>query len=339
MKIAIHSPGSSFNVRWIEYCQVNNIAYKMVNCYDNDIVAQLADCSCLLWHHHQGSPKDIVFAKPLLFALEQMGMKVFPNFNTGWHFDDKLGQKYLLEKAALPAVKTYAFYSKDEALNWVNKTDFPKVFKLRGGAGSTNVKLAKTKKSAIKLVKKAFNTGFSQYPAYDNLKERFRKYKMDKAGLKDLFKGIARFIVPPAYSKVSGKEIGYIYFQDFIPGNDHDIRVIVVGDKAFAIKRMTRENDFRASGSGNILYERELFDEATIQLSFDIARKLQTQCLALDYVFDKGNPLVVEISYGFSMVGYDPCPGYWDSNLQWHEGKFNPYGWMIEDMLSVIKMK
>jgi len=24
--------------------------------------------------------------------------------------------------------------------------------------------------------------------------------------------------------------------------------------------------------------------------------------------------------------------------LQWHEGKFNPYGWMIEDLIYSIKL-
>jgi len=335
--IAIHATAGSYSDRWVPYCEKNGIAYKHVNCYDNDIVHQLSGCNALLWHHHQGSPRDIIFAKQLLFALEQTGLTVFPNFKTGWHFDDKVGQKYLLESSAIPRVNSFVFYKKEEAFQWVNTTSFPKVFKLRGGAGSSNVMLSPDKSTAIKLVQKAFGGGFSQYRAYDNLKERFRKYRLGKTDLKDLVKGVVRFAVEPPFSKVAGKEIGYIYFQEFIPGNDHDIRVIVIGDKAFAIKRMTRENDFRASGSGNILYERELFDEATIQLSFDVARKLQTQCIALDYVFDKGNPLVVEISYGFSMVGYDPCPGYWDNELQWHEGEFNPYGWMIEDIINSAK--
>jgi len=43
--------------------------------------------------------------------------------------------------------------------------------------------------------------------------------------------------------------------------------------------------------------------------------------------------LVIEISYGFSPEGYYNCPGYWDKNLKWYEGKFNPYGWMVELML------
>ena len=40
------------------------------------------------------------------------------------------------------------------------------------------------------------------------------------------------------------------------------VRVIVINDKAFAIKRMVRKNDFRASGSGIIEYDKEnLTDE------------------------------------------------------------------------------
>jgi len=73
-----------------------------------------------------------------------------------------------------------------------------------------------------------------------------------------------------------------------------------------------------------------LFDENTLKISFQLAKKLRSQCVAFDYVYKNGKPLVVEISYGFSPEAYDLCPGYWDKNLNWYEGKFNPYGWMIE---------
>lgn len=334
--IAIQPSKNSFSERWIPYCENNSIPYKIVDAYANNIVQQLQDCDSFLWHHHHGNQRDIVFARQLLFALEQSGMKVFPNFNTSWHFDDKLGQKYLFEKLGIAAAEAFVFYTKKEALEWIATAQFPKVFKLRGGAGSANVKLAKDKNVAIKLVKKAFGSGFSQYQAMDNLKERIRKYNIGKTGAKDVLKGVVRLAKPPAYAKVGGKEVGYIYFQEFIPGNDHDIRVVVIGEKAFAIKRMVRENDFRASGGGTILYNKELFDESLIALAFEINDKINSQCLALDFVFNNGKPLVVEISFGFSMAGYDPCPGYWTKDLKWHDEKFNPYGWMIEYLIKGI---
>lgn len=37
MKIAIHHRPDSFSERWIEYCKKENIDYKIVNAYDNDI--------------------------------------------------------------------------------------------------------------------------------------------------------------------------------------------------------------------------------------------------------------------------------------------------------------
>jgi len=336
MKIAIYNSNSDFHLRWINYCRDNNIRYKLVNCSADDIIRQIYDCSALMWHFSQSKSADIIMAKQLLFALQHKGFRVFPDFNTSWHFDDKLGQKYLLESLDIPFVKTYVFFNKKDAIDWVSLTGFPKVFKLRGGAGSGNVRLVESKKKALKLINKAFGKGFRQYDKYSNLSERWRKYRNNKTDLLDVVKGIIRVGYEPDFSKTIGNERGYVYFQDFIPGNNFDIRVVIIGDKAFAIKRMVRENDFRASGSGFIEYAKENFDESVIKLSFDINNKIKSQCLALDYVFVNNHPLVLEISYGFSPEGYDSCEGYWDKNLNWYEGHFNPYGWMVENIIRTI---
>src|SRR5690554_5639993 len=99
MKIAIHNTKSEgfFDNYWINYCKKNNIEFKLVNAYDSNIVDQVKDCTAFMWHHSNYDYRDALFAKQLLYSLEQKGMKVFPDFNTTWHFDDKVGQKYLLE--------------------------------------------------------------------------------------------------------------------------------------------------------------------------------------------------------------------------------------------------
>ncbi len=336
MNVAIHNSQAGFHPRWVRYCQERSIPYKLVDCHANDIIQQLGDCKALMWHHHQDNPKELLFAKQLLFSLEQAGMRVFPDYNTAWHFDDKLGQKYLLEAVKAPFVPSYVFYDEKEALNWVDGTRFPKVLKLRGGAGSASVRLVNTRSEAKMLIGRAFGRGFTQYDPWSNLSERWRKYRLGKTNAWDVAKGIVRLAHPPVYSTIKGPDRGYVYFQDFIPGNDFDIRVIVIGDKAFAIKRLVRKNDFRASGSGDIRYEKENFRDELIKLSFAINKKIKSQSLALDYVFDNGEPKAVEISYGFTPEGYDPCAGYWDKNLNWHEEKFDPYGWMVEDLLKEI---
>ena len=336
MKIAIQNSKGSFSDRWINYCNSAGIDYKIVNCYSVSVIEDISDCDALMWHFHQNNPTAALFAKQLLFSVERSGKKVFPDLNTSWCFDDKVGQKYLLESVDAPLASTWIFYDKLEALAWVKKCSYPKIFKLRSGAGSQNVRLVNGKREAARIIRKAFTRGFPVYDPATNLKERWRLFYLNKTTFKEVVKGIIRLIVPPSYSRIKGKEKGYVYFQEFIPANDYDIRVIVIGERAFAIKRLVRKNDFRASGSGNILYERCLFEENLIKLSFELANKLRSQCVAMDFIYDKRNPLLLEISYGFSPEGYDACPGYWDKNMKWHEGKFDPYGWMVENLIKEI---
>ena len=339
MKIAIHHRKEGFSSSWIKYCKEQRIDYKIVNCYDSDIVDQLADCNALMWHFHQANYRDFLFSKQLLYSLQTTGKVVFPDFHTAWHFDDKVGQMYLLESVGAPVVPSYIFYDKAKAYNWISEAEFPKVFKLRTGSGSSQVRLVPDRKSARKIVKKAFGGGFKQYEPRSNLKERLRKFRAGKSNLWGVLKGMLRFGYTTDFDRVAGNEKGYVFFQDFIPENNFDIRVIVVDGRAFAIKRLVRENDFRASGSGFIKYEKENFKEGTIKLSFELADKLQSRSLVLDYVFDGDKPLVVEISYGYIKEVYEQCEGYWDRELNWHKAPFNPQGWMVESVIREIKKK
>lgn len=334
MKIAIHKSSWGFSAEWIAYCEKNNIDYKIVNCYDSDIISQIDDCEVLLWHHHHSDAKDVLFAKGVLFAVEQAGKKVFPGFNSGWHFDDKIGQKYLLESINAPMTPTWVFYEKKDALEWIEKTIFPKVFKLRGGAGSTNVKLIRSKSQAYEMVTKAFGRGFAAYDKWNDLKEQYLRYTQGKLTWSAAGKSIRRVFVSTRFARTVGNQKGYVYFQEFIPNNDSDIRVITIGEKAFAIKRMTRPNDFRASGGGVIKFDKELIDERCIKIAFETSEKMKAVCVAYDFVFDmEQNPLIVEINYGFAHQPYLNCPGYWDKDLSWHKGKFNQVEWILEEYL------
>jgi len=332
--IAIHDSDKGFHPRWIDYCERQGIPYRLVDCYASDIIEQVKGCQALMWHHGQSNPKDVLIARPILSALEHAGIKVFPDFRTAWHFDDKVAQKYLFEALDIPAVPAHIFVDREHALAWVEQAEFPKVFKLRRGAGSHGVRLAKTRSEGRKLVKRAFGRGFPQYAPWNILKERIYKYRQGQASLSGILRSLVRFVHPPPFSRILGRERGYAYFQDFLPGNDCDIRIVVIGQRAFAIRRLVRPGDFRASGSGRITYQREDFDERCVELAFEIAEKLGSDCTALDFVFDENDqPWILEASYGFVKEVYDPCTGYWDADLNWHPGPIRPQDWIIERIL------
>lgn len=336
MKIAIHHRPGCFSDRWIAYCKKENIQYKIVNAFDSDIIKLVKDYDAFMWHHHHGIFKDVIAAKSILFALEQAGVKVFPDFNTGWHFDDKVAQKYLLEAIEAPLVPSYVFYDKQEALDWAKNVLYPKVWKLKGGAGASNVKLVHSHKEAVKYINKAFGKGFSQFNKWNNFYERIRKYKEGSDSFEGILKGLGRLIIPTDFSKQQSREKGYIYFQEFIENDGFDIRVVVINNKAIALKRLVRKNDFRASGSGMLVFENEKIDKRYIKLAFDVADKLKSQSLAIDLIHSINDDiLIVELSYGFPMLNFlEAASGYWTSDFEWHEGKFNPQAWMIEGLIN-----
>lgn len=341
MTLAIHDDDrqNSFTKRWIDYCEEKNIDYRLVDCYNDDIISQLDDCDALLWNWNNNDYKSKKFARQLIYSIEHAGKKVFPDSKTCWHYDDKIGQKYLLESVHAPIVPTYVFYDQASAFSWIDKVGFPKVFKLSSGSGANNVRLAHDKDEAKRLVKRSFGRGFAQMDRIGSFKDKYDAWVRSKSRrtAKKALRAFARIFVPTEFEKMEGKESGYAYFQDFIPDNEFDIRVITIGKRAFGLKRMCREGDFRASGSGMIDYTKEHIDERCVKIAFETSERLNTQSAAYDFVFNKtGDPLIVEISYAFSAPAYDSCEGYWDPDLNWHTGDFNPQYWMIEDLIASL---
>lgn len=336
MRIGIHNRKDSFSNKWIEYCDRNNLNYKIVNAYDSDIVSQLEDCDIFFWHHQQSDYRDLLFAKQLLFALQQAGIKVYPNFDTGWHFDDKVGQKYLLESIDAPTIASHVFYTKKDALIWAKTAKYPMVFKLRGGAGGSNVMLVKSFHQNKNIIRKSFSKGHSGFNPLTRFTDNLKLFKQLKVPFRDVLKSFMRLFIPNINTKLIQREVGYVYYQDFLPNNDSDIRLIIIGGKcAYGMKRLVREGDFRASGSKNFVYDK--IDKDILKIGFEVAKRLRLQSVAFDFIYDENRePKIVEISYGFGTSGSSRCSGYWDDNLTWHEGEFDPLKWILENEVSSI---
>lgn len=338
MKIAICDFPGSFSYEWIRYCHEHNVDYKLVNCYGSDIINQLSDCSGLLWHWSQLDSKAILFARQLTYSLEQKNFKVYPDSKTCWHFDDKIGQKYLLESIGAPLAATTVFYDKAEAKQWLQQIEFPLVFKLRGGASSVNVRLVKTRRHANSLTNRAFGIGFNPMDRVNMLRDKIMRFRKVESLSNFLYiiKGLVRFVFPRQNDRMLPREKGYVYFQQYISSNNHDIRIIVIGQRAFGIKRLVRQNDFRASGSGNIVYKQDEIPLECVRMAFRWAKELEMQSVGFDIVFENGDIKLLEISYGFLSEAYKDCSGFWDSNLVWHEDQFIPEWFIIEDFISSL---
>ena len=339
MKVAIHKPDypNSFSHKWIEYCENKNIDYIIVDCLDTDIIRILkkSQATHLLWHFSQNW-HDLLTARNVLYSAEMMGLLVYPNIFTSWHFDDKISQKYLLESMEIELVNSYVFYSQEVARKWLVKhSKFPIVAKLRRGSGATTVVLLKTLKQANRYCKRMFTIGNSPISGITHdLSKRITRLKNINDYLSIISKIVRRLKKNLLGIYDYPKELGYFYFQEFIENNSFDVRIIIIGNKAYGIKRLVRKNDFRASGSGSIIYDISQINIKCVENGFVIADKLKTQSVAIDFIFDENNnPLVIEVSYGFIPRPYDHCEGYWDKDLIFHKGSNNLEFNIIEDLL------
>jgi len=341
MKIAIH-PGKGWNRSWIRICEEKNIPHVVLDCYSPTIIKELKELNVthLMWAFSLSYPEDFIVARSVLFSAEKkMGIKVFPNFDTSWHFDDKVAEKYLLESIGASIVPTWTFFNKKKAIEWLGRYDnFPLVGKLRKGAGSSNVVLLKDFKEAKKYTNTMFGSGKQPNPSYllNDISNKISQ-TIKRNGLKSVFKKIIN--MPNKIKENMEKsnrfnnEKGYVCFQEFISENDNDLRISVINNRAWGFYRGVRENDFRASGSGKIDYETPVPIDL-VKYSIDIAKELNMQSVCFDYVRDKERGyLIVEISYGFVSSAIFNAAGFWDKKLEFHPGHFYPEELILNDFI------
>ena len=337
IRIAIHHRERSFSENWASYCKENNIDFVMVNCHDTDILLQLEQqkITHLLWHVHHSVNADMLSFHNVLNSADNMGIKTFPNFASRWHFDDKVAQKFALESIKAPIVDTYVFFEEKDAEKFIENYTLPIVAKLKRGAGSSNVQLLYSKEEANNFISKMFTTGVSPIPkTFNDMNQKMRMVKSIKSPL-HLMKRVKHYLIRrKKLSNFSAVEKGYVYFQKFLKQNDFDTRIVVIGEKAFGIIRLNRDNDFRASGSGKIEYDIAKIDVNMVKIAFDVCKNLGTQSLAFDFIYDENRQAkIIEISYAYSTRAYDKCEGYWTEDLQFLKKTVNAENFMIEDLI------
>jgi glutathione synthase/RimK-type ligase-like ATP-grasp enzyme len=341
VEIAIHENAGGFSTRWKEHCEELGLKHRVVNCYDSDIIEQLSGADALLWHWSMSEPTALRMALDVIMAAEAMGILVFPSTPTCWHFDNKVSQKYLLEAVRAPLVGTHVFYDRNQALEWIEAASFPKVFKLSRGAGSVNVRLARTPSEARALTRQAFGKGFKAMGTY--FRDVSKRVSTARKG-RSVWKKLRR--MPQGVAAIRRRnwevprERGYVYFQDFMPENTFDTRITVIGDRAFGFTRDVRPNDFRASGSGSISYDLDRVDLRCVEIAFETARKIGSQSMAFDFIFAPGGePKIVEVSYAYLDTAVHNCEGHWDPELNWCEGRMWPQDAIFDDVVASLEKR
>src|SRR5574341_2384471 len=162
MTIAIHpdNDGSeSYSEKWAKFLEERNVEVEWVDLTKVNALEQVKGYDGVMWRWVH-SPHDKIKAPKILYTIENyLGIPVYPNHNTCWHYDNKVAQYYMLRAAGVPLPQTWIFWDKNSAFEWAKKTEYPKVFKLSAGAASSNVIKVHSEADALRLIKKMFDGG------------------------------------------------------------------------------------------------------------------------------------------------------------------------------------
>jgi glutathione synthase/RimK-type ligase-like ATP-grasp enzyme len=347
MKVGIHLQGHSaaipitpFERKFIEILEFNKISYVILNINDFDFWNKVKEIDYFIFRFGELSSEFQLAGSILPIIEKQLGIKCFPNHMTAWHFNDKVKQYYLLHQFNAPITQSWIFWNKNKCLQWLEvDATYPLVFKLKGGAGSANVVLLKNFRQAKKVVNRIFTKGIKdqRIPLFDSVQYRF--FDLKQYFLKAL-KKVGRYLKGWEIERNWPQHKGYALFQKYLPGNDYDTRVLVIGKRAFAFRRFNRKDDFRSSGSGLIDHNPLRIDLEHLKNAFEVSSKLNFQSMAYDFLYNEnGGSEFCEISYSYIDIAVFQCPGYWDINLNWHEGHYWPQYFICMDLLGMPALK
>jgi glutathione synthase/RimK-type ligase-like ATP-grasp enzyme len=245
--------------RYARFLENNSIPFKFYSIHDHDWL-------------EKSKPFDVIIGKPASasFELEEFQEKVFilenhlkkncfPGFKETILYENKKIESYLSEIYGFPFIHTYISYEKKDAIELLERMNFPCVSKIVPGSGSIGVELVLSKTKAKRIIDSAFSlNGRKGYVLYSRQKN-------------------------------------YVYFQDFIQNDGYDMRVIVVGKKVFGFYRKTIKGDFRASGM-KLEEKRELPIEA-MKIARKLNMVINCPFLVVDMLHGKdGNFYINEIS-------------------------------------------
>lgn len=173
------------------------------------------------------------YIEDIILGAQELGCNVLPQFKFLRANNNKVFME-ILRDLILPNNKLKSYYLSVINDELMDQLEYPIVMKESSGAMSAGVSMIHNKKELKKNIRRFNRT--------DNLIQT-----------KEIIKDFLRGLKHKDYIKDSLNRKKFI-LQEVIPNLNSDFKILVFGDKYYIFERPIRNNDFRASGSGNAHY-------------------------------------------------------------------------------------
>lgn len=234
----------------------------------------------------------------ILMDLEDRGLVLLPRYKYFRAHHNKVFMELLrkqLKHEELRTISTKNFYDMRDLKNSLQVIEdtvkYPMVIKTSSGSGAAGVALAKDRKE---LFKKTKRMGEIIY-------KRKGDFIFKNVGLSKAKTIVLKLFGKPHMTRTYPRE--KMVVQSFIHNLQYDYKVLIYGDKYYVLKRLIRDNDFRASGSGKLIFPDVLNDEIckVLDLAKMLFEELDVPMLSVDIAYDGNKCHMIEfqcLSFG-----------------------------------------
>lgn len=231
------------------------------------------DQGYVFMHMHHHPQVRLLHKRMMAIMAMNPSLVLVPEYRSSNLYDDKIEQARQLSKW-MP--RTQIYYSPGAAKRALALgLKFPLISKTSEGASSHNVRLVSSEDEARREIKEAFSD----------------------LGIKCRYGQVQR---------------GYLLWQEFVEGNEGDIRIIAIGRKRLILRRYNRKDRPMASGSGNLKPIVDLSDPeilSALETANQFFRDEDFRWCGIDLIKEKstGRWLVLETTVGWTLHGYYEC--------------------------------
>jgi len=193
-----------YHKSYVAACREMRISYKLLDISVSDWMRVVEESGCdafLVWPSVESTVWKDMCDDRLRIMEEDLGLVLYPTLKETWLYENKRRVRDWLAAHRIDAPRTWVFYDRREAEEFVRGAELPLVLKTNLGASASGVQVLRDRGKALRVVRRALTRG-----------------------------------IVPRGRNPRDRQWGSVYLQEYLP-NVKEWRMVRIGDSYFGYRK------------------------------------------------------------------------------------------------------
>ncbi len=147
-------------------CRDLGVSYKVIDISGPDWLEAVEQSGCDAFLARPSGLTSVwkqMYDERLRVIAQDLGKTVYPEYDSLWFYESKRRMHYWLKAHDVPHPRTWIFYDRKPAYDFVAETNLPIVYKSDFGSAASGVKIFRNRARLRRHVKRCFGRGYRPY--------------------------------------------------------------------------------------------------------------------------------------------------------------------------------